>query len=656
MVMVVSLNTGNNLYAYDGSVANLLGLDVLPVFSGQTSGIITDGDGILTQDDDTTVSLGGGPEQPLNYIGSSAVIGAINSTPMIIFSTGSGDTEQLWVYLPQGLPFLGGVLASYAPLSTEPLNLFANAPGVVDGTADGQTMGVGFTDADGDRITNGADTILGNGGNDGIGAGGGDDLVFGGTGNDTVNAGDGNDTVYGEDGADSIVGGAGADLIDGGVGDDVIGGDAGADLIYGGAGNDSLYGNADDDTIYGGIGNDILFGQGGNNTLFGEEGNDTLAGGNGFADLIEGGIGDDLVIATSGADTVDGGEGTDTLQAYIGVETLANNMNVTVDENGNGSATINGVNGGTFTSFENFVAAEVAGQNDTITFSTATGFDSITGIAPGASGVFTSDEGTIVPFGGAGQPTYGELVVAIQSGTYGRGTISITGGDEAGQVGGITFSNFETINISVTCFTRDAMIMTDNGEVRIEDLTEGDYVQTVDNGLQQIKWIGSQKLSAADLGANPKLKPIRIAAGALGCGLPERDLIVSPQHRMLVRSRIAQRMFGQPEVLAAAKQLLALDGVDVMHECTEIEYFHFMCDRHELVIANGAATESLHTGPEAMKSLPQKSRQEILSIFPDLLDVDYSSIAARMLLSGRQARQLAMRHQRNAKPLLAAVH
>lgn len=202
------------------------------------------------------------------------------------------------------------------------------------------------------------------------------------------------------------------------------------------------------------------------------------------------------------------------------------------------------------------------------------------------------------------------------------------------------------------CFLRGSLIQTATGPRAIEDLAEGDLIQTRDNGLQPIRWIGSARLDADELGANPNLRPIRISAGALGQGVPAQDLLVSPQHRMLVRSRIAQRMFSTAEVLVAAKQLLSLDGVDIAEEMDEVEYFHMLFDRHEIVIANGAESESLFTGPEALRMLGDAARDEIFSLFPELRDRDYQPAAARLLVSGRQGRKMTMRHLQNEQALV----
>lgn len=217
----------------------------------------------------------------------------------------------------------------------------------------------------------------------------------------------------------------------------------------------------------------------------------------------------------------------------------------------------------------------------------------------------------------------------------------------------INTSFTESVIDGAVCFAAGTMISTAVGDRAVEDLREGDLVLTRDHGLQRIRWIGSRRLDARILAAKPNLQPVRISAGALGDGLPIRDLLVSPQHRILLRSAIAQRMFGTHEVLVAAKQLLPLDGVDIASDVTTVEYFHIMFDRHEVIISNGAETESLYTGPQALKSLKGPALEEIFAIFPELRDPDHAVASARFLVSGRQARKLVARHLQHGKPLTA---
>lgn len=210
----------------------------------------------------------------------------------------------------------------------------------------------------------------------------------------------------------------------------------------------------------------------------------------------------------------------------------------------------------------------------------------------------------------------------------------------------------ELTDDEVICFASGTLIETERGFVAVEDLKVGDLIATRDNGYQPIRWIGSVKLSAAVLKAKPKLLPIRIKAGALGRKTPSTDLLVSPQHRVLVRSKVALKMFGAMEVLVAAKQLLQIEGVDIAKDIDSVEYFHFLFDRHEVVNSNGAATESLYTGAQALKTVGPAAREEIFALFPELRVEEFVPAPARPLPSGRQARKLAVRHVQHHRSMV----
>ncbi|GAB5446128.1 Hint domain-containing protein [Gymnodinialimonas sp.] len=335
---------------------------------------------------------------------------------------------------------------------------------------------------------------------------------------------------------------------------------------------------------------------------------------------------------------------------------------VTLDVNDEGDGTVTGtyVTGtDTLTSVENYVAGENSDEADAITITdTGSGYltTDISGLDDASEGTFVPGNGDpVVSFGPGTGVVLSDVIQDIQNGTYfSGGAFQITGGDETGQVGNISFENFETINFDVVCFARGTKIATKYGTFAIEDLAEGDRVMTLDNGYCPIRWIGSCTLDAISLTLKPKLKPIRIKAGALGRGMPDADLLVSPQHRVLVRSEIARRMFGETEVLVAANKLLALDGFDIEEDVESVEYFHMLFDQHEIVFSNGAPTESLFTGPEALKSVAPEARAEIQSLFPDILAPDFAAVPARSIPEkGRQMRRLAERHQSNEKPLLS---
>lgn len=213
----------------------------------------------------------------------------------------------------------------------------------------------------------------------------------------------------------------------------------------------------------------------------------------------------------------------------------------------------------------------------------------------------------------------------------------------------------DIFDIEIPCFTAGTTIRTPKGPCAVETLCPGDRVVTADHGTQVVRWIGKRSLSAAELVAAEHLRPVCIAAGALGPGQPERDLRVSPQHRMLVRSRIAQRMFEADEVLVAACHLIGLPGITRDDSLRPVTYVHLMFDRHEVIFAEGAPSESLYPGPMAMRALGATAAREILDLFPDLAILDSQRLMpARVLVPGRRGRQMAERHLRNHAALLAA--
>jgi len=197
----------------------------------------------------------------------------------------------------------------------------------------------------------------------------------------------------------------------------------------------------------------------------------------------------------------------------------------------------------------------------------------------------------------------------------------------------------------VVCFANSTRIETPEGPRAISDLIVGDMVHTVDSGVQPIRWIGRNTVSACG-----NLVPIRIKAGALGENLPIRDLVVSQQHRILVRSRIAERMTGKREVLIPAKKMLLWKGVELANDIRDITYAHILLDRHELVVAEGLEAETLYLGPEAEKSLSSDALSEIRAIFPDAKVLTASM--ARFVPVGQIQKKLVKRHLKNKKPLV----
>lgn len=366
--------------------------------------------------------------------------------------------------------------------------------------------------------------------------------------------------------------------------------------------------NAGDDTVNALGGNDSVLGGTGDDSLDGGDGSDTLDGG-ADNDTLTGGAGDDVFVVSSGTDTI--------------TDFGAGNSGSTTD----GDPT----------------------NNDFIDLS---GFYNPTTL----DAVNNADAD---PGNDFGNPL--EMLRADAA----DGTIDgvINGVDYSAQIGDIdltienggapvpgTALTVETTN--VVCFTRGTRIMTAAGPVPVERLAVGDLIQTQDDGCQPIRWTGSQAVCADTLAACPWLRPVRIKAGTLGDGLPRQDLRVSPQHRLLVRSKIAQRMFGTRQVLVSAKKLLLLPGIDIDDRVAQVEYFHFMFDRHQVIFANGAPAESLLPGPQALATLSAEASREILTLFPEIADLRFQPRPAALIPDGKRQKKLVDRHIKNDQVLI----
>ena len=191
-----------------------------------------------------------------------------------------------------------------------------------------------------------------------------------------------------------------------------------------------------------------------------------------------------------------------------------------------------------------------------------------------------------------------------------------------------------TSTVLIVCFARGTLIDTPAGPVAIETLKAGDPVRTLDHGTQEIRWIGSTTVPATG-----KLAPVVITKGALG---NSRELLVSPQHRMLVSGWKAELLFGEPQVLAAATHLVNGDTI-YRREGGEVEYFHMMFDTHEIVFAEGAPCESFHPGEMGLNALNTATREEIFTLFPELRTNPASyGPTTRTALKGFEARVIGL--------------
>ncbi len=172
---------------------------------------------------------------------------------------------------------------------------------------------------------------------------------------------------------------------------------------------------------------------------------------------------------------------------------------------------------------------------------------------------------------------------------------------------------------SVPCFLKGTKIHTPQGWRPIDDLAVGDSVTTRDHGQQNIRWIGSKKISRQDEIAT-ELQPVKIVANCFGKGRPFEDLYVSPNHRILIESHLCALWFVTHQVFSAAKYLVDGKGISAAPPDFLVVYYHLLFDQHEVIFSNGLASESFHPGQVGLDAFGAEVRAEILTLFPELGD------------------------------------
>lgn len=580
-----------------------------------------------------------------------------------------------------------GIEQSSGTLYADTYDASATSTGVAVFSLDGDDTLIGGS---------GADWLYTDAGNDSVHAGAGADTIDGGAGADYLKGQAGNDSIVGGTGADTLTGDAGADTVDGGADNDSIAGGSGSDSLLGGDGDDNIRGDnmwlnladypstagtattltvtntaegpielwylnssgvlefrqninagetitqaattldtyvlrspdgfyleliegGNQTVVYGADGlSDTIDGGAGNDTIFGEFGDDSIAGGTG-ADSIDGGFGNDSVSGGSDNDTIFGGDGDDTLDGVEGNDSL---------DGGSGDDLLTGDIG-----------------DDNFIYNVGDGLDTISDFNTGNTGALLDGDTTNNDFIDlssfydsifevwADQADDGILNQSNTTDTKGN-TTDYSDNTQFGAGQGIVFTGatadssfFATDNTGVVCFAKGTMILTEKGDVPIERLSPGDMVITRDNGPQPLVWVASRKLGMSDLTRAPKLRPIRLAPDLIGAHAP---LIVSPQHAVLFRTEDGD------EQLVRATHLARMRGgkARVMQGCRAVSYFHLAFEAHQIIFANGAATESFYPGPQAVSALAADARQEISALFPDLVP------ARAKDTYGAQARQI----------------
>ena len=157
-------------------------------------------------------------------------------------------------------------------------------------------------------------------------------------------------------------------------------------------------------------------------------------------------------------------------------------------------------------------------------------------------------------------------------------------------------------------------IDTPDGPRAVESLVPGDVVTTLSNGSRPLRWVGRRRVAPVEMLAHPGLCPVEFAPGAAG---NDRALVVSQRQRMLIDDWRAAVYFGEDRVLVAAQALVDDQAARVVLPVDGLDYVVLLCDRHEVLLAEGALSESFHPGEAGLAGLTPQARAEIAALVPE---------------------------------------
>lgn len=197
-------------------------------------------------------------------------------------------------------------------------------------------------------------------------------------------------------------------------------------------------------------------------------------------------------------------------------------------------------------------------------------------------------------------------------------------GDTLTEVFTVTSANgTSTVTITINgvdeppCFVRGSQIETPNGPRPVEDLREGDWVLTRDHGPQRTLWAGERRIDLRYMPGADAFQPIRLRKGSLAPGVPDRDILLSPMHRILVRDPSLALFTGYDEALCPVAHLVN-DSTICRERVQDVSYHHLLFDRHQVLRSSGCDSESFYPGPVGLNGFEDHTREEVLTLFPEL--------------------------------------
>lgn len=213
----------------------------------------------------------------------------------------------------------------------------------------------------------------------------------------------------------------------------------------------------------------------------------------------------------------------------------------------------------------------------------------------------------------------------------------------------------------ITCFLSGSLIRTSRGAVEVEHLTIGDSVAVFGpdgepRGWRAVTWIGQGHATVrSDLPDDEAGWPVRIRRHALAENVPQKDLLVTSEHCLLLDGHfIPARML--------------VNGVSILYDrgFTSYDYWHVEVAPHSIIEADGVLTESyLDTGnrrgftfqvgrwAEEASFCWEKDAAAPLGVRRDVAEPIYQAVKAR--LTGPLAQRVDVEQDHVDDPSLTVV-
>lgn len=174
------------------------------------------------------------------------------------------------------------------------------------------------------------------------------------------------------------------------------------------------------------------------------------------------------------------------------------------------------------------------------------------------------------------------------------------------------------------CLLPGTSILTNKGEVLIEDIRAGDLVCTIDGGARPVRWVGHRTHKRSGAAWHPNIAPIRIARHSLDGQTPHRDLFISVGHALYIDDALIEAKY-----LVNGRSIAA-----TAPDADTIEYYNILLDTHEVIVAEGVPVETFRMVSGNYEHFSNFA--EVDRLIPSASQVTMASIAPRPQYNGRE--------------------